>query len=41
MRDDESRKRHPVDDLAAAILLRDYLELQSERAAKSEKINQP
>ena len=35
---DEGRKRPPVDDLAAAVLLRDYLEMHSERAAvESEK----
>jgi putative holliday junction resolvase len=31
-REDQGRKRPPVDDLAAAVLLRDYLEQQSERA---------
>ena len=30
---DEGRKRQPVDDLAAAVLLRDYLEQQNQRAA--------
>ena len=41
-RSDEGRKRHPVDDLAAAVLLRDYLEHQGERAAaESGKISQP
>ena len=35
---DEGRKRQPVDDLAAAVLLRDYLEQQTQRAAvESEK----
>jgi putative Holliday junction resolvase len=34
----EGRKRQPVDDLAAAVLLRDYLEQQNQRAAaESEK----
>jgi putative Holliday junction resolvase len=32
-RSDESRKRQPVDDLAAAVLLRDYLEQQNQRGA--------
>jgi putative Holliday junction resolvase len=37
-KDDESRKRQPVDDLAAAVLLRDYLEQLNQRAAaESEK----
>ena len=37
-RGDEGRKRQPVDDLAAAVLLRDYLEQQNQRAAvESEK----
>jgi putative Holliday junction resolvase len=36
-RSDEGRKRQPVDDLAAAVLLRDYLEQLNQRAAESEK----
>ena len=37
-RSDEGRKRQPVDDLAAAVLLRDYLEQQNQHAAvESEK----